>query len=143
MALTFVHALMLFRQGSRNGDTKAIFAANSKLALLFFGRNHPMYREIIQHDIKVWSLAPQAMKELISNSLTVSRTAREGHYQGGDAVLEEINKEAKKWVIGVPSSRQWVRSFRNLDNLNQVKTISFLNSFVCAFCVINKLNFTK
>jgi len=33
----------------------------------------------------------------------LSRTRRPGHYLSGDAVIEEINKQGKKWVIGVPT----------------------------------------
>ena len=35
--------------------------------------------------------------------------------------LEEINKAAKKGVIGVPSFNQWQKSFGNLDDLSEVK----------------------
>ena len=54
--------------------------------------------------------------------MTLSRTGRVGHYQGGDACLEEINKEAKAWIppTGVPTDTDWVKVFRNLDNLNEV-----------------------
>ena len=33
---------------------------------------------------------------------------RLGHYQSGDAIIEEINKEAKRDVVGVPDETQWI-----------------------------------
>ena len=53
----------------------------------------------------------------------MSRTGNVGHYQGGDAMLEEINKEAKHWIspLGVPyTNQEWLKAFRNLDNPNEV-----------------------
>ena len=43
--------------------------------------------------------------------------------QGGDALLEEINKESKSLLkmAGVPSTEQWLHVFRNLDELLKVK----------------------
>ena len=36
-------------------------------------------------------------------SLVLSRTGRVGHYQSGDAIIEEVNKEAKRDLVGVPN----------------------------------------
>ena len=45
-----------------------------------------------------------------------------GKCQGGDAILEEINKESKAWLkmSGIPTEEQWLQVFRNLDDLNKV-----------------------
>ena len=45
-----------------------------------------------------------------NNSLVLSRTESVGHYQSGDAIIEEINKEGKRDVVGVPTNKQWIRS---------------------------------
>ena len=95
MTFTYLHARMLLRCGTRAGDSNAIAVAKSKLPLLFFGRNHPSYREIFYTDYKIRSLASRKILMQIDSTMTASRTHREGHYQGGDALLEEINKEAK------------------------------------------------
>jgi len=57
---------------------------------------------------------------MLHSSLSSSRTEQPGHYQSADAAIEEINKAAKKWVIGVPTATQWIRSLRNLDKMDQV-----------------------
>ena len=58
---------------------------------------------------------------MVDKSMTASRTGGFGHNQGGDALLEEVNKNAKAWIIGVPTNEQWERSFRNLDILSEVQ----------------------
>ena len=62
------------------------------------------------------------LRQLHHELLTLSHTNNVGHYQSGDACLEQINKEAKIWIsqVGVPSDESWVKVFRNLDELNQV-----------------------
>ena len=45
-----------------------------------------------------------------------------GKCQGGDALLEEVNKETKAWLktAGIPSNEQWLQTFRNYDDLQEV-----------------------
>ena len=72
------------------------------------------------------TVMPKELKEIVTSSFTLSRIGNIFHYQGGDACLEEINKEAKAWIkqVGVPSDNEWVKIFRNLDKMNEV--ISYL-----------------
>ena len=51
-----------------------------------------------------------------------------GHYQSEDAIIEEVNKESKRDVVGVPSAAQWKRSFRNLDNMNKLRSATFYDA---------------
>ena len=51
-----------------------------------------------------------------------------GHNQSGDAIIEEVNKDAKRDVVGVPSAAQWKRSFRNLDNMNKLRSATFYDA---------------
>ena len=57
--------------------------------------------------------------------LAVSNTGNKGNYQGGDACLEEINKKAKQWAsrVSVPTKKEWLKTFRNLDKLEEVSSI--------------------
>ena len=68
---------------------------------------------------------PGEIKSLKLSSLVLSRTQRLGHYQSGDAAIEEVNKEAKRDLVGVPSENQWKRSFRNLDSMNKIRSATF------------------
>ena len=107
MCLTYLHALMLFRQGIRNGDCNAADAGKEILKLLFFARNHPNYREILAAE-KIWrAKMPSEVVEIIKSSFAATRLNNFGHYQGRDTCLEEINKNAISWVTaGVPSDEQ-------------------------------------
>ena len=122
-ALTYLHAMMLLRKGIRSGHSKSVFSAKSKLALLFFGRNHPKYQKLLVQDFKIDCRMPEETKCLMSDTLSFGR-------HGHDAVIEEINKAAKKWVIGVPTNIQWKRSLRNLDKMDKVTCISLFSRFL-------------
>ena len=129
MTFTYLHGLMLLRDGSRKGNAFAIETAKAKLSPLFFGRHHPTYRRIVTSDKFIMGMMPNAVREALEASITLSRTGSMGHFQGGDACLEEVNKDAKSWKPpGVPSDSQWLRIFRNLDDLNKVREI-LLNTF--------------
>ena len=64
---------------------------------------------------------PSQISLLKSSPLVLSRTVRVGHYQSGDAVTEEINKEAKRDLVGVSIQIQWKRSFQKLDMINEIR----------------------
>ena len=102
MILTFLHATMLFRKGIRANKQEY-----NKLSLLFFGRNHPHYHYLISQEKKIEALMPPEIRTLKFSSLVLSRTQRVGHHQSGDAIIEEVNKEAKRDLVGVPNETHW------------------------------------
>ena len=53
------------------------------------------------------ALMPREVLNLKYSSLVLSTTGHAGHYQSGDAIIEEINKEGKRDLVGVPSETQW------------------------------------
>ena len=121
MTFTFLHSMMMLRKGVRSGQHLPILAAKSKLSLLFFGRNHPLYQYMLFQDFRIECLMPDQVREIVYSLMSSSRNNSGGHYQSGDAHVEEINKKAKKWVIGVPTHAQWIQSFRNLDKLDTIR----------------------
>ena len=52
------------------------------------------------------ALMPHEIRALKDSSRVLSRTARSDYYQLGDAVTEEINKEAKHNLLGVLNETQ-------------------------------------
>ena len=128
MVLSYLHGLMLLRKGMRAANDSLIYCAKNKLSLLFFGRNHPKYQRLIAHEKRIEELMPDEIKSSKFSSLVLSRTNSTGHYQSGDALIEEINKEAKRDVVGVPDENQWRRSFRNLDNMNLLREATFCDA---------------
>ena len=93
-----------------------------KLTPLIFTRNHPIYQKIIYESERDRILMPDHLSQLLSVYVSGSRTGTSGKYQGGDALLEELNKESKSWLkmAGIPKEEKWLRVFRNIDNLNKV-----------------------
>ena len=73
---------------------------------------------------------PHEIRAIKYSSLVLSRTGRSGHYQSRDTVIEEINKEAKRDLVGVPTETQWKRSFRNLDMMNTLRAKTLENAGV-------------
>ena len=128
IVFTFLHSMMLFRSGVRNLDSLAAESGKRKLGKLFYTRNHPRYHRIMVLDKLCRTLMPDEIKHISDYSFSTSRNNRRGHYQGGDVCLEEINKNGKSWVTqhGVSSNEEWLKVFRNLDQLNEVRTYKLL-----------------
>ena len=59
---------------------------------------------MLSHDFRIEWLVLAEVKTSMHSSLSLSRTGNEGHYQRADAVIEEFNKEAKKWVTFIINS---------------------------------------
>ena len=73
---------------------------------------------------------PEELKNLKKQFMSGSRTGNIDKSQGGDALLEEVNKDSKSWLkmAGIPSEKQWLRVFRNLDKLNEASMTLFFRS---------------
>ena len=73
---------------------------------------------------------PNEIQSVKFSSLVLSRTGRLGHYQSGDAIIKETNKEAKEDLVGVPNEHRWRRLFGNLDNMKKIRRKRFLSAGV-------------
>jgi len=76
-----------------------------KLSHLFYARNHPIYRNILFQHVRDKALMPSELQQMMEKFISGSKTGTRGKCQGGDAMLEELNKERKSWLkmSGVPS----------------------------------------
>ena len=74
---------------------------------------------------------PTKLCDTLEKYVTGSKTNTSGRSQGGDAMLEELNKESKSWLkmAGIPGEGQWINVFRNIDKLNKVsfKTLFYIH----------------
>nr|XP_054760538.1 uncharacterized protein LOC129266750 [Lytechinus pictus] len=123
MTFTYLHALLMLRTGTRRNNVDAVNAAKTKLFHHMFSGNHPRYQDILFQDMRDQVQMPKEVLDTLCRSFTLSRTGRSGHYQGGDACLEEINKEGKAWLKlggGIPNDMRWRRIFRNLKKLEKL-----------------------
>lgn len=97
--------------------------AIAKLSPIVYGRNHPIYQNILYNNARDVILMPQELKSVLQKFVSGSKTNTLGKCQGGDAMLEELHKDAKSWLkmAGIPSEEQWLFVFRNIDKLNEVE----------------------
>ena len=65
---------------------------------------------------------PPEIKELMEKFISGSKNGTYGKCQGGDGMLEELNKESKSWLktSGIPTKEHWFQVFRNFDDFTQV-----------------------
>ena len=122
MTLTYLHSLMLLRSGVRKSNAIAVQDSVAKLSHLIFNRNHPIYQNILYNNGLDICLMPSNLKNIMEQYISGNKSGKRDKCQGGDALLEEVNKESKAWLkmAGVHTEQQWIRVFRNLDNLSQV-----------------------
>ena len=107
MAFVCLRALISFRGGIQTNNVEYRYGGKNKLSILLFGRNHPNYDQLISLERKIGIQMPPEISSVKFSSLVLSRTNRIGHYQSGDAVIEEINKEAKRNLVGVLNDIRW------------------------------------
>ena len=68
------------------------------------------------------------IQKVKNSSFVLCQTGRLGHYQSGDALIEEIKKESKWDIVGVPNNPMWKHPLRNLDIMNEIRKTNFLDA---------------
>ena len=86
-----------------------IDVAIAKFHPVIFARRHPIYQKLIYSYARDQLVMPTEVKEILKKYVSGSKYKRLGKCQGGDAALEELNKESKAWfkTQGIPSNEQW------------------------------------
>ena len=106
---------MLFRVGVRKNDTKSIENAKTKILHLFFGRNHPIYQNIMYLDTLDTISMPEELKNLKKQFMSSSRTGNIDKSQGGDALLEHgviiLNRSNNSYISIETSAPQQAGGF--------------------------------
>lgn len=122
--------LFVFRGGVRKNNTQFINAGKCKFLKLFYGFNMWNYQYIIIQDLKTRILAPLEVRNFIETNETFSISGHDSKGEGGDFVLENINKKVMKLLPqGIPQERDWLNVCRNLDSITEV--ILFQESKTC------------
>ena len=121
---TYCQALMNFREGLRNNDFKLISSGKEKFSAIWYGRPHPKYQSIALYDTCDYFLYPSEVKSIVEENQSFQSTESKG--EDLDFKLENINKKSKSWISGVPTFETWLKVFRNLDKLDELKS-SFLS----------------
>ena len=98
MTMSYLHSLMLLRSGVRKCNAVAVKDSIAKLSHLIFNRNHPIYQNILYHHGLDLCLMPCSLKVILEQYISGNKSGKKNKCQGGDALLEELNKESKSWL---------------------------------------------
>ena len=63
---------------------------------------------------------PEALSKVVEDTESVSTSGNNSKGEDMDACLEEVNKDSKVWQHGSMVALDWLRIFRNLENLSKV-----------------------
>ena len=106
----FSLALHVFRAGVRWNNSDAILASRSVFSPLFFGLNMPFYTEAYIRDSLIWVQCPSEVCDFIANHESYSISGNNSKGEGGDFVLENLNRKAKSFMLpGLTSEEKWTR----------------------------------
>lgn len=77
-------------------------------------------------------LYPDEVKELIGSNCSFDFTNTGQKGEDLDFKLEVVNKQSKSWNSGVPNFETWLKIFRNLDKLDNLKKAFLLMSGIAS-----------
>ena len=99
-----------------------------KFMKLFYGLNMTYYQEVLYYYLKATTLAPKQLEDFLNKCLSFTSSGNNSKGEGGDFILESINKKIKRWLPpGIPTHQHWLQICRNLDKLNEVLFIKQQN----------------
>ena len=114
-------AVYLFKQGIRNNNEFVVTASRIKFMDLFFGCNHPYYREVLYRDVRNKVMYSDIVSELRSRYVSYSSTTLKCKSEGGDFKLENKVKRQKLLAPKGPiTSEKWQTVNRALDDFDEV-----------------------
>ena len=112
--------IIIYRNGLRRNNKDALNSARRRFRSIWFARRHPVYQLIEFSDTLDRIHYPEDIQQHvdITDSFTVSGDDTSG--ESGDFVLENVNKEVKRWLPAKPTEKHWIRSCNNYGKLSQV-----------------------
>ncbi|XP_041466282.1 uncharacterized protein LOC121416832 isoform X2 [Lytechinus variegatus] len=120
--MTYTQAIINLRKGLRTNNADLVMAGRIKHAPIFHGRNHPKYQAIEIMELANFLSAPPPVQEFLARHSSYSASGDPTKGEDLDFVLENLNKQSKDWIPrGVPTEHEWLRIFRNLDKLNEIR----------------------
>ena len=103
---TYFLALDMFKSGVRANYSSTVHCALNVFGPLFYVLNMPKYREIRYHYHQIVLNVPDEVNQFLAQNEAFMKGAHTR--EGGDFVLENINKRIKSWMPpGVPSEKDW------------------------------------
>ena len=122
ICFTFLLAFNLYTQSVRKNNHQHMIAARSAFAPLFYGRNHPRYREVHLRDMMDRVQCPDDIKKDIEEHETFSVSGANNKGQGADFIHEEVNRAVKALLPpGAVTANTWTKVCRKADQLSKMK----------------------
>jgi hypothetical protein len=109
--------IFLYRTGVREGDKDKMEAGRAKAGKLWFGRSHPMYRDLDTWDMVKREKMPPSLYKFVSQCLSIKTGPSPKSGEGPDFRLEEVNKQIQHILPNVPKPKDWDIACINHDKL--------------------------
>ncbi|MCH9658355.1 hypothetical protein K0U27_06615 [archaeon] len=117
----YCQAIMNMRAGLRRNNAELVSSARIKHAPIFHGKNHPKYQAIELAETIRCSKQPTAITTFLDGVQSISDKGQ-SRGEDFDFKVEVVNHQSKTWVPhGVPANEDWLRIFRNLEQLEKVR----------------------
>ena len=122
VCFTYLLAFQLYTQAVRKNHHEHMMAARASFAPLFYGRNHPRYRELHLRDMMDRVQSPNDLREDMAASESFSLSGAHNKGQGVDFLHEEVNRTVKSLLPpGAVTADLWTRVCRKADSLSEMK----------------------
>ena len=115
LTLNFALAIYVQRVGDRNNDEQCSNAGRYKFNDMFYGFNHPIYREVEYNELRQKVLMPSLMNELRRENCSFSSVGGKvkNNHEGGDFKLENEIKRIKSITPkGKKTEETWTKTIR-------------------------------
>ena len=122
MVTRFMQAIIHLRMGTRRNNCLLVESAKLMSKELFHARTHPRYQQIEILDSFMRKAMPKDLRCFLEQHESVSKSGHPSKGQGLDYLLEETNKQVKKWMVrDVPSPESWQIVIRNVTTLTALE----------------------
>ena len=118
-------SLFMFWAGVRCGNIDFTKAGRAKLAKIWCGRHHPLYRELELSDTILLERMPPELRTFVLESASIRTSGDTSTGEGADFRLEEINKQIQHWLPNIPSTDDWKIASCNYDKLVMLRETVF------------------
>ena len=114
-------SIYLFKQGIRNNNDIVVTASRVKFMGLFFGFNHPYYREVLYRDMRNKVMYSDIISQIRSKYVSYSTSKLKFKSEGGDFKLEsKVQRQKLLAPKGPTTSTKWQTINRALDEFDEV-----------------------
>ena len=122
ICFTYLLAFYMYTESIRKNHHQLMIAARVGFAPLFYGRNHPRYRELHLRDMLDRVQCPTELQKNIEENESFSLPGASNKGQGCDFLQEEVNRTVKSLLPpGAVTTTTWIRVCRKADSLTQMK----------------------